>query len=172
MAKNILVTGCSGGGKSTLIERLKRLGQAVVREPGLRVIQSGGPKPWEDIPAFVEAVTKLSHDDLQATRDIDGIVFFDRGLFDALSGKAEREKKAVSELLPAEFPYAEPVFFAPPWPEIFENTAERQLPFEVAHAETVRLRRDLDLLGVRTVELRKVSVTERVDLVLEELGLS
>lgn len=148
------------------------MGFSVVYEPGLRVIQRGGPKPWDDLSGFVEAVTQLCYDDLRRAQHKEETVFFDRGLLDALSGKAEREKRLVAELLPAPFPYAEPVFYAPPWPEIFENTPDRRLPFEVAEEEAIRLRRDLDLLNIKTLDLPRISAEMRVDFVLSELGLS
>ncbi|MCL2892590.1 AAA family ATPase [Brenneria tiliae] len=44
----VIISGCSGGGKSTLLTELKRRGHAVVEEPGRRIIQeetrSGGPQ--------------------------------------------------------------------------------------------------------------------------------
>ena len=171
MARNILITGCSSGGKSTLIDALEALGFAVIHEPGLRVIREGGPKPWEDLPGFVEAVTRLSREDLHRAKDKDGIVFFDRGLFDAVSGRAEGEERPLSELMPSPFPFAEPVFYAPPWPEIFENTPDRKLPFEAAEKEAIRLRRDLGQLGIRSIELPRMSVEKRVQIVLGELDL-
>ena len=131
-----------------------------------------GLKPWEDLPAFIDFVTDLCQQDLTQDDGADQIVFYDRGLFDALSGKAALLKTSITDLLPSAFPYSEPVFFAPPWSEIFENTADRRLSFEAAEEEAVRLRHDLDLLNIRTIELPRVSAELRADLVLRELGLS
>ncbi|QUL37119.1 AAA family ATPase [Erythrobacter sp. JK5] len=55
MKPRFLITGSSGGGKSTLIARPAQRGARVVREPGLRVSQGEGPKPWEDRAEFVLA---------------------------------------------------------------------------------------------------------------------
>ena len=173
MNQRYLITGCSGGGKSTLIHRLEALGHAVVHEPGLRVIREAGPAPWEDRPGFFKAVTAMARADLDTPVKDDAPTFFDRGLLDALSGRAARDKVPVSDLMPRPFPYAQPVFYAPPWPEIYEETDERRHSYAMALDEALRLRRDLDALQCEVVELPKLSVEERVHLVLDHaLGRS
>jgi len=62
MERFIVISGCSGGGKSTLLSELKRRGHAVVDEPGRRIIAeemgSGGQAlPWVDLAAFAERAT-------------------------------------------------------------------------------------------------------------------
>jgi len=131
------------------------------------VIRGAGPKPWEDRLGFFEAVHRVSRQDLESTAEAPGAIFFDRGLFDALSGMASRRKVAISELIPGRFHYAEPVFYVPPWPEIYEQTEDRPHGFETALDETLRLRRDLATLGLEVIELPKVSVEQRADIVLE-----
>lgn len=54
--------------------------------------------------------------------------------------------------------YAQPVFLAPPWPEIFRTDNERQHSFEEANAEYLRLRTAFRALGYKTSELPKLSV--------------
>ena len=166
MNTRFLITGCSGGGKSTLVQRLEALGHHVVHEPGLRVIHSGGPKPWENRLGFFDAVTAIAEADLDKPLPQDAPTFFDRGLLDALSGRAHREKIPISALMPDPFPYDQPVFFAPPWPEIYEQTDDRPHTFEFALGEAERLRRDLDCLGITTLELPKLSVEERAQWML------
>lgn len=170
IGQKFLITGCSGGGKSTLCDRLAARGLAVVHEPGLRIIQAGGPKPWEDLPAFAKAATAMAKSDLANARARTEPLIFDRGLFDALSGLAARTKKPITEVMPKPFPYSQPVFFARHWPEIFENTDERQLPFEAALDEATRLRRDLDMLGIHVVELPRASVEDRVEIVMRTIS--
>lgn len=164
--RRVLITGCSGGGKSTLAHHLEKLGHCVVHEPGLRVIRGGGPKPWDDRLGFFEKVTALSYADLERPVTEDTPTFFDRGLLDALSGRAGREKVSITTLMPDPFPYAQPVFFAPPWPDIFETTEDRPHSFEMAVDEALRLRRHLIELNIETIELPKTNVEERAQLVL------
>ncbi|MEM9500658.1 MAG: AAA family ATPase [Pseudomonadota bacterium] len=170
MNRRYLITGCSGGGKSTLIERLAQRGQRVIREPGLRVIHGAGPKPWEDRLGFFAAAHRVSLDDLANTADAKEPIFFDRGLFDALSGMASRRKVPISRLIQAEFHYAAPVFYVPPWPDIYEQTDDRPHGFEVALDEAKRLRRDLALLGIEVIELPRISVDRRAEIVLEAVA--
>lgn len=169
MSARFLITGCSGGGKSTLIHHLETLGHHVVHEPGLRVIHGGGPKPWEDRLGFFEAVTAMSYADLERPIPDDAPTFHDRGLLDALSGRAGRYKVSIATPMPDPFPYAEPVFFAPPWPEIYETTEDRPHSFEMALDEAQRLRRHLNELDIEVVDLPKVSVEERAKLVLSRV---
>ncbi|MEO1705188.1 MAG: AAA family ATPase, partial [Pseudomonadota bacterium] len=60
MAEHILITGCSGGGKSTLLAALAQQGHAVVREPGERIVRSemasGGM--GEILPCHVQSAPK------------------------------------------------------------------------------------------------------------------
>ena len=166
MNKRFLITGCSGGGKSTVLDRLEALGHRVVHEPGRRVIRGHGPAPWEDRLGFFEAVTTLSLADLDRPVPDDAPTFFDRGLFDALSGRAGRDKVPITEVMTGKFPYAQPVFYAPPWPEIYCQTSERRHSFEMALDEAERLRRDLTALNLEVVELPKEPVEARVELIL------
>jgi predicted ATPase len=49
----VLISGCSGGGKSTLLAELSARGYPVVKEPGRRIIagefaSGGSALPWGD----------------------------------------------------------------------------------------------------------------------------
>ncbi len=51
MDRFVVLSGCSGGGKSTLLAELRRRGHACVEEPGRRIIQEearngGQAVPW------------------------------------------------------------------------------------------------------------------------------
>lgn len=53
-ARFVIISGCSGGGKSTLIDELAKRGHAVVEEPGRRIIaderaRGGTALPWIDL---------------------------------------------------------------------------------------------------------------------------
>ncbi len=54
--------------------------------------------------------------------------------------------------------YHRVVFFAPPWPEIYVDDAERRHGFEAARAEAERLLAAYTLLGYQTVILPKIEV--------------
>ena len=50
---NVVISGCSGGGKSTLLAELARRGYAVVEEPGRRIIVDETLRPEADMEAFL-----------------------------------------------------------------------------------------------------------------------
>lgn len=135
----------------------------------MRIIRSGGPLPWDDLTGFIDAVIKQSKADLEEYSDAKHPTFFDRGLFDALSGFAARNKVPLGNLLPDEFSFAQPVFYVPPWPEIFVNTAERRLSMAVAIEEAERIKRDLIAMNIDYVEVPKIAPEARADFVLSYL---
>ena len=116
--RKIVITGCSSGGTSTLINALKECGHAIVEEPGRRVIAaeraSGGDGfPWEDIHRFSDLAFWMAvGDHAAATAEL---TFFDRSALDQAAWYARQ-----GSTLPGDVPrYDSLVFLAPPWPEIY-----------------------------------------------------
>ena len=165
---DILITGCSGGGKSTLLDELERRGHAVVREPGRRLI-AAGITPWGDLPGFLTAIADMARADLGWHADATRPVFYDRGLIDALAGLERNGGPTVSEALGADRPYAGGVFLAPPWPEIYAQDSMRRHDFDAAGAEYDHLASLLPALGYQPVKLPFASVEKRADFVLASL---
>ena len=61
----VILSGCSGGGKSTLLEELGARGHAIVPEPGRRIVRdemasSGNALPWIDPEAFARRAIAIS----------------------------------------------------------------------------------------------------------------
>jgi predicted ATPase len=86
----VLLSGCSGGGKSTLLAALRVRGYHVVEEPGRRVVKhelekGGTALPWTDAAAFTRRTIEVALSDREAAQEQPGWVFFDRGLIDAAS---------------------------------------------------------------------------------------
>ena len=64
----VVISGCSGGGKSTLLEDLGRRGHATVEEPGRRIVrevlgQGGSALPWIDSSAFARRAIAMALDE-------------------------------------------------------------------------------------------------------------
>jgi predicted ATPase len=86
----VVLSGCSGGGKSTLLAALAARGHATFPEPGRQVVQEerlidGPALPWVDPVRFAERClvrAAFFFDMADATR---GPVFFDRGIVDAIT---------------------------------------------------------------------------------------
>ncbi|MDG5751783.1 AAA family ATPase [Qipengyuania sp. XHP0211] len=165
---DILITGCSGGGKSTLLDELDRRGYTVVHEPGRRLI-GAGITPWGDLRGFLTAAADMARADLGWHEHVARPVFYDRGLIDALAGLERDGGPTVSEALGADRPYACGVFLAPPWPQIYAQDSMRRHDFEAAVVEYEHLALLLPALGYEPVELPLVSVGERADFVLANL---
>ncbi len=165
---HILITGCSGGGKSTLIEALAREGFAIVSEPGRRLI-AAGIYPWDDLERFLIEAARLAEQDLQSVADVEGPVFFDRGLIDAFAGLERLGGPSVTQRLGKWRPYARRVFLAPPWPAIFQSDDERRHGFDQARIEYDHLVRLLPTLDYVCEKLPLVSVERRVAFIRERL---
>jgi len=172
-----VISGYSGGGKSTLLAELGRRGFATIEEPGRRVVRkelaSGGDAlPWANGIAFARRITALAKQDYDAARALHDPVFFDRGLIDAAVALEHLTGEKGLADLAAPYRYASPVFLAPPWPELFAFDAERRHDFASALAEYDRLAAAYPVLGYHVILLPKVSVAERLAFVLERVGMS
>ena len=172
----VVVTGCSGGGKSTLLAELARRGMAVVPEPGRRIVREeeagdGRALPWVDLAAFARrAIAMALRDRETAART--GWVFFDRGLVDAAAALEHATGEPALARLCEEHRYHGRVFLTPPWPDIYVTDPQRPHGFEEAVAEYERLLRAYPGLGYDLIELPRVSVSERADFVRERLAAS
>ncbi|KWV58368.1 ATPase [Bradyrhizobium macuxiense] len=171
----VLITGCSGGGKSTLLAQLSARGYPVVEEPGRRIIaeelaSGGSALPWVDLAAFLRRAIEMALKDRATANAHSGWVFFDRGLVDAASALEALTGEPVLQSLCAEHRYHGRVFLAPPWPEIYVTDAERQHSLEAATEEYQRLMKALPKLGYDVITLPKTSPPARAEFVLSILG--
>ncbi len=175
MERFVILSGCSGGGKSSLIAELARRGFAVVEEPGRRIVieelRSGGEAlPWVDLAAFARRALDLALADLAAVPDAGSWVFFDRGLIDAAVALSHASRRPLTELLPAGYRFNRLVFFTPPWPEIFAGDSARRHDLDAALAEYERLLQAYPALGYRVCVLPRVSISMRADHLLDRLA--
>jgi len=170
----VLITGCSGGGKSTLLAELRARGHPVVEEPGRRIVKNeleagGGALPWLDPLAFARQAIAMALADREAAQGHSGWVFFDRGIIDAASALEILTGEPVLEALGTLHRYHHRVFMAPPWPEIYVTDAERRHGFEAGLSEYERLQISLPTLGYEVLTLPKTTVAARADFVLAAL---
>jgi predicted ATPase len=80
MNRFVIISGCSGGGKSTLLAELSLRGYAVVEEPGRRIVREeierkGSALPWVDSAAFLRRAIEMSLSDRVSERSLKGWVF-------------------------------------------------------------------------------------------------
>lgn len=175
MSDFVVISGCSGGGKSTLLAELARRGHAVVAEPGRRIVAeelgSGGTAlPWVDPLAFARRAVAMSLADRRAMAGARGWVFFDRGLVDAAVALGHLTGDWVgADALCHVHRYNRLVFLAPPWPEIYGTDRERRHGLEEALAEYDRLLAGYPRLGYEVQVLPRTSVEARANLLLGRL---
>jgi predicted ATPase len=136
-AELIVITGCSGGGKSTLLSELARRGEQVFEEPGRQIVKEqnliGGPVlPWSDSGGFAELCLSRSMHNIALALRSGRRAFFDRGIVDAYGSfehsglqAPDHFRRAVAALQ-----YHQEVFVVPPWPEIFTTDKERRPGYE------------------------------------------
>jgi predicted ATPase len=171
----VLLSGCSGGGKSTLLEELRVRGHPVVEEPGRRIVKQelergGDALPWIDAAAFARRAIQIALSDRERAWNQRGWIFFGRGLIDAVSALEELTGEGMLPVFGTQHRYHRKVFLAPPWPEIYQGDTERRHGFEAGVAEFERLQRVYPALGYEVIMLPKVTVDQRADFVLAELS--
>lgn len=175
----IMLTGCSGGGKSTLLTALGARGYPVFEEVGRTLVREqlasgGNALPWTDLVAFVEAAAARSARDYDAACRLGTRCFVDRGVIDVVVALESRGLAVSTELAEVvrRCRYAQPVFTVPPWPEIYRQDEERRHGFDqavAAHAKTdAAYRRH----GYDLVEVPRLPVEERADFILARLDQS
>jgi predicted ATPase len=174
MSRFIVISGCSGGGKSTLLAELGRRGFATIEEPGRRIVTAetaagGTALPWIAPAAFARRAVALALSDLEQAAALPGPVFFDRGLVDAAAALEHCGNTGAIDRLSGRMPYQRLVFLAPPWPEIYVQDDERRHGFKEAAAEHDRLKHVYSELGYTTVPLPKNTVAQRADFVIATL---
>ncbi|EJC79656.1 putative ATPase [Rhizobium leguminosarum bv. trifolii WSM2297] len=174
MSRLVLISGCSGGGKSTLLTELGGRGHAIIEEPGWRIVKQelegdGIALPWNDMMAFARRAIEMAIADHTAAQGKAGWTFFDRGLIDAAAALQHLTGEPILEGLSAAHRYNRSVFLTPPWPDIYVTDPHRRHGFDEAVAEYDRLAAIYPVLGYNVVILPKLSVADRADFILDRL---
>jgi len=170
----VMISGCSGGGKSTLLDELARRGFATFEEPGRRIVKeqlaSGGDAlPWTNPRAFIELAVRYSIENWERAQQIAGICFFDRGIIDAANYFLRFGAPMPAYVADAieRCRYHPTVYMMPPWKEIFATDPERRHPFEEAAKEYQSLLSSYARFGYDMVIVPKLSVCERAEFILK-----
>ena len=173
----VVLSGCSGGGKSTLLAELGRRGLAVYEEPGRQVVKEqlfigGDALPWADLDGFIALTVSRAIYNLVSAARAGRPAVFDRGIIDQIAGFEQRSRPVPPALAAAaeRFPCHRRVFLVPPWKEIFANDDERRHGFAVAEAAYDGLLQAYERRGYEIVLLPKIDVAARADFMLGTLG--
>ncbi|WP_170331731.1 AAA family ATPase [Ruegeria arenilitoris] len=173
--RRIVLSGCSGGGKSTLLQEMSERGYATVSEPGRRVIalerhNNGQAFPWSDPKAFCFRVIETALADFHNAQQDQ--VIFDRSALDALIWFDRTGTPLAADIRRAilDVGYDRHVYLTPSWPEIFEQDQDRQHDFEQALAEYQALCDRLPEYGFVPVVVPKMAVILRANWLEEQLS--
>ena len=173
----VVISGCSGGGKSTLLAVLARRGFGVFEEPGRQVVKAelaagGDGVPWGDVGKFIALCVGLAVRQWDEAARTGGVSLFDRGIVDAVANLAHLKlpvPEAFAALLTSHR-YERRMFMVPPWPEIYVNDDERRHTFADAAAEHEMLVATYGRLGYEVVIVPKLAPGARADFVLARLA--
>jgi predicted ATPase len=170
------ISGGPGGGKSTLINKLRERGITCVDEVGRAIIQTqkeidGRGLPWVDLQLFEELILQQNVANYLAA-DPKKLTVFDRGIVDHAGGAIMAGSPVASHVRTAvdRFRYNKIAFIAPPWLEIYTTDSERRQDFAEAvrtHDAMVRAYREE---GYRIVTIPLVGVEERADFILDHIA--
>ncbi|SOC40929.1 predicted ATPase [Rhizobium subbaraonis] len=173
----VLLSGCSGGGKSVLLSALRNRGFAAFEEPGRQVVREhllidGPALPWRDQALFAELCVSRAMQQMTAATESSGPVFFDRGIVDAVAffEYLGRDVPAHLERAARVLRYRRTVFVTPPWPQIFLADRERRHSYEEAVAQYDASIATFRRLDYQPLELPKTSVESRADFILGRIG--
>lgn len=163
----VVLSGCSGGGKSTLLMEMARRGWPAFPEPGRQIVREqlliGGPAlPWTDLAAFAELALSRAMHFYAVAAPGDRPTLFDRGIVDAVTA-LERIGHAKPHHAEAvrRCRYGRRVFLVPPWEELFASDAERGHGFAEAVAEYEALTESYAAKGYEPVVVPRGPVRER-----------
>lgn len=171
-----LITGASGAGKSSLIRALSHDGYPTIEESGRIIVENeirtgGQALPWKDAIAFGDKLVKHTLNSLQLHQNIAQPIFADRGLVDNLAWYKGINTSPPIDLLNAieARPYSDPIFVLPPWQDIYIQDDIRNKSFDQALIEYGHIIYVLEELGWQTVEIAKVSIAERMAIILSHI---
>lgn len=173
--KLVVISGCSGGGKSTLLYELKTLGYSVVPEVGREIVKeqleiNGHITPWENPRDFCELLIEKSllayHRAKSLSETKNRIIFFDRSFLEGVS-YFQTLKVHHYDYLVTEYRYDLTIFMAPPWEEIFCHDDERKHSFSDSVLEYERLIKFYAESGYKIIQIPKESVLERADFIIK-----
>lgn len=180
MNKLVVISGCSSGGKSTLLTELSINGYSVVPEVGREIVKEqlaihGNITPWQNPVQFCEILIERSiaayHQAKALLHVKEQVIFFDRSFLEGVSyyQTLECEDSKKYDHFVDELRYYSTIFMAPPWQEIFCQDDERKHSFEESVNEYERLMKAYPQYGYSITELPKTNIKERADFILSSI---
>ncbi len=172
----VAISGCSGGGKSSLLAELAARGFRTFAEPGRQIVKEqmaigGHALPYINDRDFGELCISRTMNRMIEAGGAKDYVFFDRGLIDPIAYFDYAGLDVPAHWMRAAelFRFNARVFLVPPWPEIFDNDAERRHSFAEALAQYKTLPLTYERFGYTPVIVPRAPVADRADFILRSL---
>lgn len=171
----IAFTGGPGFGKTTTLAALAARGYQCVPESARAIIQERVRNGLAKRPAaadFARQILALDQSQYRRVRELDGLVFFDRGIVDGLGMCHEAgvtDPLGVRQVL-EEYAFHRTAFVFPPWKDIFAKDAERDQSFEEAVAVDGGVRRWYRRCGFDLVDVPPAAVDVRCNFILARVS--
>jgi predicted ATPase len=172
----IVITGAPGAGKTTLLNLLATRGYTCVPEAARQIIReqqatNGDAVPWSNTTAYINLMLDRSIASYLDHQHADQPTFFDRGLPDTLGYARIIQLPDPSPIRTACNPhrYANPIFVAPPWLEIYATDDQRKQTFDEAILSFHQVLDAYHSCGYQTIPLPESTPEQRADFVLAHL---
>lgn len=168
-----IITGGPGSGKTTVLKELERSGHPFMPEAAREIIREqvacgGEALPWADRERYTGLMLERSIQSFLQYAATKQLTFADRGIPDTLCyarliGLTNEEAiRAACE----RYRYAQQVFLAPPWKEIYETDAERKQNFDEAVRTYEMMSSVYSECGYQVIELPRATPRERAEFML------
>ena len=171
-----ILSGAMGGGKSTVLSRLRDVGIRCVPEPAReilaeqRLIKAMGV-PEKNADLFSMLMLSRSIHNYYENSTVEEAVVFDRGIPDMIAYARLFMLDETSYANAAqEFRYNSTVFYLPAWEEIYTYDSERKMSFEQAQDFGSVVRSIYEKFGYRILEVPRFSLEERVRFILDKIA--
>ncbi|MBP9191014.1 MAG: AAA family ATPase [Ignavibacteria bacterium] len=168
-----IISGCSGSGKSSILQEISNRGYKVIPETGRQVVKEqilikGDALPWKDWMKFVELTVSRTMYQYNILNDEKELVFFDRSIIDQISWE-HLNLKVPKHLINAanEYRFNENVFITEPWKEIYKNDSERKHSYEDAVISYQSTIKTYSKFGYKTIFIPPKNIAERADFIIE-----
>jgi len=172
-----VIIGAPGVGKTTLLQELEKRGYNCVPEVARNIIKvqiqsEGDALPWKNRTKYSELMLEKSIKDFLDLKEVSITAFFDRGIPDTYAYNRLINIEITAELEKAanKYRYNRKVFILPPWEEIYTTDNERKQDYEEALLTYRVMKQIYSSLDYELIELPKISVSERADMVISNLS--
>jgi len=170
-SKFFVLTGAIGGGKSTVIDQLGRIGIECIPEPARQILReqrsvAGKGAPEEDPGLFCQLMLSRAIKFYTDRYSTNHVVVFDRGIPDMIAyAELFGLDTTIYRNAAMQYAYNNNVFYFEGWPEIYKNDDERKIDVRQASDFGMRAIQAYKSLGYEIVKVPKKPVKDRVKFV-------